>query len=420
MEPHSDQRAIEVFREFLRIKSTSLTGAHDGSYAACVNFLQPLLAEVGFATRVIELVPGKPILISVLPGLDPTLPVVLLNSHYDVVPAVEHSWSCDPWAAVLHENGDIYGRGTQDMKCVVIQHVWALRRLVAAGRRFLRTIAVTCVPDEELGGVEGVGRFVESEHFASLNVGVALDEGLANPTPKMTVFHGERAVWWVKVNATGNAGHGSRFVENSATVKLIACINRFLEFRASQQALYEGKGHYGCQHAVARKLGEVVTLNLTMLRAGVTNDGVNFALNVIPAECSAGFDIRIPPCVPLEEFEDRLKEWTSAEGLSYEFVVKVPEHAVTPLNPSGWWGVFSRACGAINLDLEPEIFPAATDSRYFRRLGIPAFGFSPINNTPILLHDHDERLSSSVFVAGIGIFEHLIAALADAPQKDLS
>jgi hypothetical protein len=29
-------------------------------------------------------------------------------------------------------------------------------------------------------------------------------------------------------------------------------------------------------------------------------------------------------------------------------------------------------------------------------VGIPAFGFSPINRTPILLHDHNEFLSAKV------------------------
>jgi hypothetical protein len=42
-------------------------------------------------------------------------------------------------------------------------------------------------------------------------------------------------------------------------------------------------------------LGDVTTLNLTMLKAGVTTDGQTFQMNVIPTEAEAGFDIRIPP-----------------------------------------------------------------------------------------------------------------------------
>jgi len=38
-----------------------------------------------------------------------------------------------------------------------------------------------------------------TDDFKNLNVALALDEGLANPTDKFTVFYGERAVWWLKV-----------------------------------------------------------------------------------------------------------------------------------------------------------------------------------------------------------------------------
>lgn len=57
-------------------------------------------------------------------------PAVLLNSHYDVVPALPEHWHCDPFAAVRDpETGRIYGRGTQDMKCVCVQYLLAIERL---------------------------------------------------------------------------------------------------------------------------------------------------------------------------------------------------------------------------------------------------------------------------------------------------
>ena len=47
--------------------------------------------------------------------------------------------------------------------------------------------------DEEIGGVLGMAAFVKTERFQKMNVGFALDEGLANPTDAMTVFYGERS-----------------------------------------------------------------------------------------------------------------------------------------------------------------------------------------------------------------------------------
>lgn len=38
-----------------------------------------------------------------------------------------------------------------------------------------------------------------TDAYRSLNVGMALDEGLANPSDMYTVFVGERGPWWLKV-----------------------------------------------------------------------------------------------------------------------------------------------------------------------------------------------------------------------------
>jgi len=52
-------------------------------------------------------------------------------------------------------------------------------------------------------------------------------------------------------------------------------------------------------------------------------------------------------------------------------------------------------------------------SRYLRSVGIPALGFSPMNNTPVLLHDHNEFLNEKIFIRGIDIFEDIISEMAD-------
>lgn len=61
-----------------------------------------------------------------------------------------------------------------------------------------------------------------------------------------------------------------------------------------------------------------------------------------------------------------------------------------------------------------RVFPGGTDSRFLRQAGISALGFSPINNTPILLHDHNEYLRADTYLRGIEIYKKLIAAVANA------
>lgn len=56
-----------------------------------------------------------------------------------------------------------------------------------------------------------------------------------------------------------------------------------------------------------------------------------------------------------------------------------------------WWTLLEEAVRKADGKVGgPEIFPASTDARYFRERGLPAIGFSPMANTPILLHDHNE------------------------------
>ena len=89
-------------------------------------------------------------------------------------------------------------------------------------------------------------------------------------------------------------------------------------------------------------------------------------------------------------------------------------HALTStderVNP--WYGVFGSSLKKMGLEFEPEVFPAATDSRFLRALGIRALGFSPMRNSEILLHENDEYLEEKVFVEGIGVYVGLIEALS--------
>ncbi|VDM80867.1 unnamed protein product [Strongylus vulgaris] len=49
--------------------------------------------------------------------------------------------------------------------------------------------------------------------------------------------------------------------------------------------------------------------------------------------------------------------------------------------------------------------------------GHRAIGFSPMINTPSLLHDHDEYLNEDVFLRGVKIYETLIDNLASVEDR---
>ena len=64
-------------------------------------------------------------------------------------------------------------------------------------------IIFSFIADEELGGHDGMKQYVVSKEFKKLNIGLALDEGLASPTEVMPVYYGERNVFWVRFHCTG-------------------------------------------------------------------------------------------------------------------------------------------------------------------------------------------------------------------------
>ncbi|KAG0206972.1 adenylate cyclase [Mortierella sp. GBA30] len=415
--PHSisnEHPAVTRFREYLRIKTMQPSPDYEGSTA----FLIRQAKEIGVPYKIVECVKGKPTVIMTVEGTDPSLPSLLLNSHTDVVPVFPEKWTQDPFAANKID-GFIYARGSQDMKSVGMSYLEVLRRHRSTGKKPLRTIHLTFVPGkfllhfiprsqynyEERGGFEGMKLLVQHEAFKRLNVAFALDEGIATPDNKLKVFYGERMPWWIKVTATGPTGHGSLFIKDTAISKLLKVIEKFMEFRNEQEKLLEvGLHHNGKRYT----LGDVTTVNPTLLQSGIQN-------NVIPMNATCGFDIRVSPFFDIAEFKAKLEGFVASQpGVTMDIVNGHFDNTLTPVDESNiWWTTFRDACKEMNIDFDTEIFPAATDSRYLREIGIPALGVSYLKNTPLLLHDHDERLHEDIFFEGIDFYDTLITKLSN-------
>ena len=125
-------------------------------------------------------------------------------------------------------------------------------------------------------------------------------------------------------------------------------------------------------------LGDVTTVNLTFMSGGVQ-------MNVVPNEFTVGFDIRITPTTPLDKFEAMLNQWIKDAGSDIEvkYEQKFMDQTLTSIaEKDPWYQAFMKGAKKHDLEIVPRIFPAGTDSRYIREVGIPAFGFSPMNNTP--------------------------------------
>ncbi|KAF8045722.1 hypothetical protein N665_4503s0001 [Sinapis alba] len=396
---------IARFQDYLRINTIQPKPDY---YAAADFIISQAQSITTLQYQSIEFVQGKPIILLKWTGSDPLLPAILLNSHVDVVPFEADKWDHPPLGAEIDEDGRIFARGTQDTKSVGMQYLEAIRKLVASEFKPVRSVYVSFVPDEELGGADGVGRFVESEIFKSLSIAVVLDQGLPSPRESYRVFNGERIPWSLRIKAVGQPGNGSKLYDNSASENLTKSIESMMRFRASQFDLLK---------AGLKPDGGVISVNMVFLKAGTPSPN-GFVMNLQPSEAEAGFDIRIPPTADLVALEKRLvEEWAPvARNMSYKLwrfdqnlSGKQLLTAKDDSNP--WWGLLQNAVNEAGGNTsEPEIFLASTDSRYFRKAGLPVFGFSPISNTPSLLHDHNEYLSQSEYLKGIDMYVSIIKA----------
>lgn len=396
-----DTQAVNNFREYLQIPSVH----PDVNYDACVTFLKKQAKSLGLPVKVHEVTSGKPIVIITWEGQEPDSQTILLNSHMDVVPVFEEKWTYKPFSAHVDKKGNIYARGSQDMKCVGIQYLEAVRRLKLQGVTLRRTLHISFVPDEEIGGVEGMRKFVHTNEFRDLNVAFALDEGMASPNEEFALFYAERCIWHMHIHCPGNPGHGSLLLDNTAGEKVNYILNKFFEFRRREkQKLAENP---------TWTIGDVTTVNLTQMKGGVQS-------NVVPPEFVIVVDCRIPITVDIKKWEETINRWCSdaGQGVRVEYEQKQPQVPATKLdNTNPFWTAFKEASDELGLKLKPQVFPGGTDSRYVRSIGLPALGFSPMIKTPVLLHDHDEYLSKTMFLRGIDIYCKILESVANVEER---
>ncbi|KAK9680375.1 Peptidase family M20/M25/M40 [Popillia japonica] len=402
-----DDEAVRNFQEYLRIPSVH----PNVNYDDCVKFLEKQAKSLDLPIQSYSVVTGKPIVIITWTGTEPNIPSVMLNSHMDVVPVYEDKWTYKPFSAHIDSKGNIYARGSQDMKCVGIQYLEAVRRLKQQGVRLRRTIHMSFVPDEEIdeeiGGVDGMKKYIHTQHFKDLNIGVSLDEGMASPTDDYLLFYGERAIWHFHIHCPGQPGHGSLLLDNTAGEKVHYIVNKLMTFREQEKKKLKDNP------TLTLTVGDVTTINLTQLKGGVQS-------NVVPPELVVVFDCRLPVTVNHKDWENTLNQWCkeAGSGIWIEYEQKQPAIPITKLdNSNTFWKVFKESADQMGLKLTQRIFPGGTDSRYVRDVGLPAFGFSPMNNTPVLLHDNDEYLNVNTFLKGIEIYYKLIKDIANLEDK---
>lgn len=206
----------------------------------------------------------------------------------------------------------------------------------------------------------------------------------------------------VNFKINGKPGHGCTLSKGTVGEKATYLMVKLNEFRESQIRKLEEEGH-------SHPHGNVTSVNLTVLQGGIQS-------NVIPPQISLTYDMRVAYNMDHAEWVAQLEKWCEESGGDIEIIFQSKNPLVPPTildDSNKYWVAFKAATDAMGIETVPAIHAGATDIRFIRSIGIPAIGFSPINNTPFLLHDNDEFLGVETYLKGIEIFKNVIKNLAE-------
>ncbi|MGH7863716.1 MAG: M20/M25/M40 family metallo-hydrolase [Candidatus Binataceae bacterium] len=422
-----DAEALEYLRTYLRIDTSNPPGITKDAIA----YLQQILDNEGIETATFEGKRGMVSLVARLAGPPETKPLMLM-SHADVVPARAQEWSHPPFSADIAE-GFVWARGARDDKSHGIMMLMTMLALKRRNVALRRGVTMMVNADEEAGGKFGA-RFMAENHWDVIDSAFAINEGgggttgwLGSEGVTFKVAVAEKKVMWLRITATGRAGHGSMPQDDNPNLILLRALGRLLAqpppiqltevFTEAMKtvskrmpfpesfALAHLNWPYMTRYAMRGPLSQYPvqalmrnTISLTVLKSG-------FKVNVIPAVAQAEIDVRLLPEVDADAYLKQIKDTLADRRISIELIQR-PEDA--PPSPTD-----SEAFNAIR-KVVAEIFPNAmvipwmssggTDSRFMRSRGVPSYGFEPVIEATVdaaRVHGVDERISIENLHRGI-------------------
>lgn len=269
-------------------------------YSVIAPEVKRLMDEVGLEVKVMEGAPGKPNVVGLWRGTDPSGPTLLLDAHMDVVPAGE-GWDVDPWAASIRDRA-IWGRGTVDMKHSLAIIICVARALKRAGFVPRGNLLLSATNDDETAGQFGLKYVIE--------------QGLQKEGWPLPDFHFllEPSSWevnvafkgrvWVKVTVEGKSAHGGTPEKGvNAILKMMELVKRLMAMKRYTHALMPAD-----------------TLNIGTIQGGERP-------NVVPDTCTATFDYRFVGPYSADQAAQRFRQVIEAlESEDPEF--KVSEFSV--------------------------------------------------------------------------------------------
>lgn len=432
----AQDEAVKLLKEYLQIDTTNPPGNETKGAA----FLAKILNDNGIEAKLFETSPGRSCVYARLKGNGKKKAIVLLN-HIDVVPAEAKDWKHAPFAGE-EADGEIWGRGTLDMKGFGIAELEAMLQFKRSGKTLDRDIIFLGTPDEEIGGTYGADWFVKNHKDLVkdaeflFNEGSFIDSTAEGKASYWGIAVSEKSVLWLSLSAKGDPGHASMPMPDSSVNRLVRSLNKIVENppaptvlppvreyfkRISSTTAEPLKSAYAnIDETVKNKslYDEIIkdkfkgpmlrnTISPTVLKAG-------YKTNVIPADATAELDCRLLPGVDKDSFLAALQKTMGDPSIKIGVLDWVHTDA-SPYETECFSAISRVAAKELpGVPVVPMVMPWFTDSHWFRDIGIISYGCMPFKIDAAHLatmHGNDERIPVKVYKDGVKLLYQVLDEL---------
>ncbi|MBK8249805.1 MAG: M20/M25/M40 family metallo-hydrolase [Gemmatimonadetes bacterium] len=375
---------------------------------------------------------------------------LLLLAHIDVVEALPEDWSPEfPPFKFTEKDGYYYGRGTADDKAMAAIFIANVFRMKREGWVPERDIILALTADEESGAFNGVDWLLKN-HRDKMEAEWVINEGGGgthrNGTPlSNTVQASEKVTTNFTLQVTNRGGHSSVPRDDNAITQLADALAKVGRYRFPvhlsdvTRAFFTGTA--GVEEPVIARAMRAMVANPrdgsalrvlsadprynSMLRTScvATELKGGHATNALPQLAEANVNCRIYPTETAEQVRDSLRRVIGDTGVKVLIrsqrppspATKLLEEVMDPIRriTREMWG---------NIPVIPTMSTGATDMRFFRALGVPAYGVSGLFSDPAVdarAHGRDERMRVQSFFEGQEFLYRLTQALA-GPKRPVS
>jgi len=396
-----------------------------GQVPAYAAYLAGVLAEGGFEPADITITPmgETAFLVARYRGKDPAAKPIVISGHMDVVSANRSDWERDPFTAVV-ENGFVFGRGSSDNKFGVSSTVATLLWLKAEGYRPRRDIVLALSGDEETTQAT-TAVLAEQLKYAELVLNSDAGGASLGDDGKPTVYGmqaAEKTYVDFEISFTNPGGHSSRPRADNAIYRLARAIDHIAAFSFPRQSSELTRAYFRAAGALTpgevgaamlryaddptdaaaiallssmpEHVGQLgTTCVATMLQGG-------HARNALPQSAMVNVNCRVFPGVAIDSVQQTLERVVDDPTAQFRIANNPRPSDASPLRDD----VMKALRKAIDLrapglPIVPSMSAGATDSLFFRNIGVPSYGVSGTFMHPKdeFAHGLNERVPLATF-----------------------